>query len=256
MQASRNFRSTARPYQEQRTLSARLGTHCSDDCCGKLQYAVSHAQTRLDASTQRTWQHVSAICALQNMQNLKHLMRYVRGTMDLAMVHRATRDWTRIRGSTDSVDSTPCRTHMFLSFVSPSGIALYITCSTCTHVRVAQDLPRMCCANICTLSKVILSRHVSSDFSSFCSTPPPPKTTSHSRTGIRQTTSTTPRGGLLFDPMAEYNALTDSDRAVRHETRKSSCCGIIQWCEVIIDHQIVREDGVSNRAVEPRGRVL
>ena len=44
------------------------------------------------------------------------------------------------------------------------------------------------------------------DFSPFCSTPPPPKTTSHSLMGTRQTTSATPRGGLLFGPLAEYTA--------------------------------------------------
>ena len=47
------------------------------------------------------------------------------------------------------------------------------------------------------------------DSSYFSSTPPPPKTTSHSLTGIRQAPSATPRGRLLLDPLAEYNALTD-----------------------------------------------
>ena len=47
---------------------------------------------------------------------------------------------------------------------SSSYLALYITLSTCTHVRVAGDLPRTCCVNICTCIKVILSRHVSSSF--------------------------------------------------------------------------------------------
>ena len=32
---------------------------------------------------------------------LKHLLRDIRGTMDMATVHRVTRDWKRVRGSTD-----------------------------------------------------------------------------------------------------------------------------------------------------------
>ena len=46
------------------------------------------------------------------------------------------------------------------------------------------------------------------DFFSFCCTPPPPQSTSPLLTGIKQTTSATPRGGLLFGPLAEYNTLT------------------------------------------------
>ena len=46
------------------------------------------------------------------------------------------------------------------------------------------------------------------DFSSLCSTPSPPQSTSSLLTGITQTTSATPRGGLLFGPLADYNALT------------------------------------------------
>ena len=34
-----------------------------------------------------------------------------------------------------------------------SCLALYMTFSTCTHVRVAQDLPRTCCVNACTFFK-------------------------------------------------------------------------------------------------------
>ena len=45
------------------------------------------------------------------------------------------------------------------------------------------------------------------DVPDFSLSPPPPKT-SHLFTGIRQTTSATRRGGLLFGPLAEYNALT------------------------------------------------
>ncbi|CAK0899784.1 unnamed protein product, partial [Prorocentrum cordatum] len=33
---------------------------------------------------------------------LKHLFRYLNGTRDMAMVHRASNDWKRLRGSTDS----------------------------------------------------------------------------------------------------------------------------------------------------------
>ena len=46
------------------------------------------------------------------------------------------------------------------------------------------------------------------DFSSFCCTPPRPKTATHSLTGTRQTTSATPREESLFGHLAEYNALT------------------------------------------------
>ena len=45
------------------------------------------------------------------------------------------------------------------------------------------------------------------DFSSFCSTPPPPPI-SNSLMGTQQAPSVTPHGGLLFGPLAEYNALT------------------------------------------------
>ena len=90
-------------------------------------------------------------------------------------------------------------------------LALYMTFSTCTHVRVAQGS---------RLAEDVLCKHLHinqksfclvmchrplidvPDFSSFCSTPPPPKTTSHLLTGTRQTTSATPRGGLLFGPLA------------------------------------------------------
>ena len=90
-----------------------------------------------------------------------------------------------------------------------------MTFSTCTHVRVAQDLPRTSCVTICTFFKSHFVSSCSNVFlidvpesSSFCSTPPPPQTTSHLLTGTRQTMSATPRGGLRFGVLAEYNALT------------------------------------------------
>ena len=36
------------------------------------------------------------------MTGLKHWLMYIGGTVDMAMVHRPTRDWQRIRGCTDS----------------------------------------------------------------------------------------------------------------------------------------------------------
>ena len=46
------------------------------------------------------------------------------------------------------------------------------------------------------------------DYSSFCSTLLPQINTSHSLKGTEQAPSATPHGGLLFGPLAEYNALT------------------------------------------------
>ena len=51
---------------------------------------------------------VSAINRNADMKSARHLLRYMRGTMDMATVHRQTSDWKRIRGSTDS-DCAGCQ---------------------------------------------------------------------------------------------------------------------------------------------------
>ena len=89
-----------------------------------------------------------------------------------------------------------------------------MTFSTCTHVRVAQDLPRTCCVNICTFFK---SHFVSSCFNvlwSMSLTLPrsalPHRLHRQPHTCWREPgkpKSATPRRGLLFGPLAEYNAL-------------------------------------------------
>ncbi|CAK0857324.1 unnamed protein product [Prorocentrum cordatum] len=69
-------------------------------CCGKIQCAIPR---RLDVMypLKELGRRLSEPRAA-DMKSLKHFLRYLSGAVDLAMVHRSTKDYKRIRGSTDS----------------------------------------------------------------------------------------------------------------------------------------------------------
>ncbi|CAK0853235.1 unnamed protein product, partial [Prorocentrum cordatum] len=69
-------------------------------CCGKIQYAIPR-RLGVMYPLKELGRRLSEPRAA-DMKCLKHLLRYLSGTVDLAMVHRSTKDYKRIRGSTDS----------------------------------------------------------------------------------------------------------------------------------------------------------
>ena len=113
--------------------------------------------------------------------------------------------------ATGGADSSSCRTQIFPSLASPCSMSHCLRHVSLAHVCIwLKTCREHLHINQKSSCLVMFHRPLIDllDFSSFCSAPPPPETTSPLLTGIRQTTSATPRGGLLCGPLAEHNALT------------------------------------------------
>jgi hypothetical protein len=107
--------------------------------CGKIQYAVPRRPDVMYPLKELGRRLSSPREA--DMKCLKHLLRYIRGTVDIALVHKSERDFKRLRGSTDT-DWAGCReTRKSTCCGIIRWCGVIITCYARTESVLAQSSP-------------------------------------------------------------------------------------------------------------------